>query len=182
MKKAWKARGKFFHAKHPHCPPVGFDWSWGSAYHSSHFLCLLSEFLRVGVMRTSDLLRMNLTTEAIAEQHYSQILGFPFNQLPSPVNSESRMPSFCSEWKPVFSQRSRSLLTHVSELHSHLCSLPSSHTSLLTLLWIYHFCSLLEGFAPKYLPGSLLFFQFCAQIWPSPKSHWNSPLSTPITI
>lgn len=41
--------------------------------------------------------------------HYSQTLGSTFKQLPNPINSKSRTPSFYSEYKSEFSQGSRRL-------------------------------------------------------------------------
>lgn len=71
------------------------------------------------------------------------------------------------------------LLFHASAFsshHSHLCSFPSSHTSLYTLLWM-HFYFCWKGSAPIYLPGSfLLFFQICVQIPSSQKDLCQSPI------
>ena len=77
------------------------------------------------------------------------------------------------------------LLFHASAFSSHysyLCSFPSSHTSLYTLLWMhFYFCSLLERLCPNILAWffSSLLSDLCSNMLFSerslPKSHWNSP-------
>ena len=145
---------------------------------------------------TSDWLRMNLTTEAIGEDCplFSDPPNSPFQQLPSPINSKSKcfhllgQPEFTVINKTV----QETLLFHASAFsshHSHLCSFPSSHSSLYTLLWMhFYFCSLLGRLCPDILAWffSSLLSDLCSNTLfserSSPKSHWNSSLCALVTL
>lgn len=95
-------------------------------------------------MGTSDLLRMNPTTEAIGEDcHYSVALGSLLEQFPSPINPKSKMDLFylaARAFTRIYEAVQEMPPLHVSDLssdHTHLCSLSSTHTRLLTLQRIY---------------------------------------------
>lgn len=155
MKKVWKAKWKFFHVKCSHviqldligpkvaqmltvfpvfCWLASFGWMWWE-----HLICS-------GWIQQLKPQHKNV--------HYSLTLGFTFKQLPSLINSKSRTPFFIQSTSLSSHHYPKSYprdaLLCVSDLCSHLCSFPSSHTSPITLLWIYfYFCSLLEGSAPR---------------------------------
>lgn len=164
-----ESRMEIFHAKHP---PLSWSWVWLILqWHISQLTFPVS----AGCSSFGWVWREHLICSEWSQQlnpcpktvHYSQTLGSPFKQLPTPVNSKSRVKA---RVLTMISEAIQEMpLLRVSDLHSHFCPFPSSHTSLLTLLWIhFYFCFLLEGSAPRFLLGSLLcFFQVCTQISPS---------------
>lgn len=195
LKKAWKERWKFFSCKALTCGQPGFGWSWDAAYPNPYFLCS-SAWASFGWVWWEHLIGsgwMWQLRRLSVRRRVSVILiplALHFNSYLALIAVKAECPHPIGQPGLSYEAVQVMLLLQASALsshHSHLCSFPSSNASLHILLWIYfYFCLCQEGSAPRYLLGSSLLLVLCSNTTfserASPKSHWNNPLYTPITL
>lgn len=194
-KKAWKARWKFFHAKHPLCPRAGFACACGGTHPSSCFLCLQNVlpwggcagniwFAQDKVSNWTHRRRLP-TVLGLLALHWHSFLD------PSVLKAEclhviqSKSPSYhndlggcprdapapCVVWPPP-----PPLFISVQPHQPPHCTVGA----LLFLFFAGRLCPKISAwFSSPLLSG--LYPNTTSEI-PSPKSHWNSPLSTPFTL